>query len=156
VWFKNSHPKTKYPRPCNSPVDQNRIFATSVNFQLVFHRQQTVSVCYKSRLCHTVFDMEPRTPLRRISRGSLSALSRSASHAHSHPSDLGVPNVAFEQLADELEHLVVNVEGLKDLDQSLGDFIEGFSSFLWSMKMNAFLTEWHQVRLTAILRIPAK
>jgi hypothetical protein len=95
-------------------------------------------------------NMEPRTPLRRISRGSLSALSRSASHSHSHPSTLGIPDVAFNDLTDEIEQLLVNVEGLKELDQTLREFNEGFSSFLWSMRMNAFLTEWHQVCLMIV------
>ncbi|KZS96267.1 hypothetical protein SISNIDRAFT_450921 [Sistotremastrum niveocremeum HHB9708] len=87
---------------------------------------------------------EHRTPLRRLSRGSLLALSRSGSHQEA-PYGLGFLNPALAELADEAEALQSNVQGLKELSESLKDFNEGFASYLYVLKMNAFVTEWHQM-----------
>ena|ERR1700761_5773591 len=85
---------------------------------------------------------QPRTPLRRVSRGSLSALARSSSLP-----DINFLDSALSNFADETETLHSNLEGLRDLEKSLRDFNEGFASYLYALKMNAFVTEWHQVRV---------
>ncbi len=87
---------------------------------------------------------QPRTPLRRVSRGSLSALARSGSYPDA-PVGLGFLEPALSNYADEIETLGANLQALKELEKSLEDFNEGFASYLYGLKMNAFLTEWHQV-----------
>ncbi|KAJ7811662.1 hypothetical protein B0H14DRAFT_3479538 [Mycena olivaceomarginata] len=62
----------------------------------------------------------PRTPLRRASQSSLFAASVSTNH----PSGL------------------MNVEGLKDLSESLATFNESFASWLYVMDMNALTIDW--------------
>ena len=87
----------------------------------------------------------PRTPLRRVSHGSLLALSRSG-HDPDAPEGLGYLEPALSELADEAEALQVNVEGLKRLSDSLETFNESFASWLYVMNMNALTTDWPQVR----------
>ncbi|KAH9974230.1 hypothetical protein BGW80DRAFT_1170598 [Lactifluus volemus] len=84
-----------------------------------------------------------RTPLRRISQGSLSALSRSGAHSDA-PHGLGFLEPALAELADEAEALRVNVDGLRALSTSLDTFNEAFSSWLYVMDMNALTVEWSE------------
>jgi DASH complex subunit DAM1 len=86
----------------------------------------------------------PRTPLRRVSHGSLLALSRSG-HDPDAPEGLGYIEPALSELADEAEVLQVNIEGLKRLSHSLETFNESFASWLYVMNMNALTTDWPQV-----------
>ncbi|KIM86671.1 hypothetical protein PILCRDRAFT_96065 [Piloderma croceum F 1598] len=72
-----------------------------------------------------------RTPLRRISQGSLFALSRSQSY----------PNAPH----DETESLQANLDGLKNPSDSLKSFNESFASWFYVMNMNALTTDWPQV-----------
>ena len=85
-----------------------------------------------------------RTPLRRVSQGSLRALSRSGSFPDA-PHGLGFLEPAMAELADEAEALHANVNGLHALSQSLESFNESFASYLYVMEMNALTTDWPQV-----------
>ena len=96
------------------------------------------------------FPMRPtqtphRTPLRRISQGSLLRLSRSGAHPNA-PHGLGFLESALSEFLDETEALQTNVEGLKNLSNSLATFNESFASWLYIMNMNALTTDWPQVR----------
>src|ERR1700734_1702208 len=91
-----------------------------------------------------------RTPLRRISQGSLFALSRSQSYPDA-PHGLGFLEPAMAELADETESLQANLDGLKNLSDSLKSFNESFASWLYVMNMNALTTDWPQVRGWQIL-----
>lgn len=88
-----------------------------------------------------------RTPLRRVSQGSLLALSRSSGHHQDTPHGLGFLEPALAELADEAEALRGNVEGLRTLSASLDTFNEAFSSWLYVMNMNALTVDWPEVRL---------
>ncbi|KAH9054670.1 DASH complex subunit Dam1-domain-containing protein [Lactarius vividus] len=83
-----------------------------------------------------------RTPLRRVSQGSLLALSRSGAHHQDAPHGLGFLEPALAELADEAEALRGNVEGLRALSTSLETFNEAFSSWLYVMNMNALTVDW--------------
>lgn len=85
-----------------------------------------------------------RTPLRRISQGSLFALSRSQNFPDA-PHGLGFLEPAMSELADETEALQVNLEGFRNLSDSLKTFNESFASWLYVMNMNALTTDWPQV-----------
>ena len=85
-----------------------------------------------------------RTPLRRVSQGSLFALSRSGAHTDA-PHGLGFLEPALAELADEAEALRANVEGLRALSASLDTFNEAFASWLFVMNMNALTVEWPEV-----------
>lgn len=85
-----------------------------------------------------------RTPLRRISQGSLFALSRSEQNPDA-PHGLGFLEPVMSELVDEAEALQANVEGLQSLSQSLKTFNECFASLLYVMDMNALTTDWPQV-----------
>lgn len=86
-----------------------------------------------------------RTPLRRVSQGSLFRLSRSDQADPSAPYGLGFLDPALAELADEVEALYSNVEGLKQLGDSLEEFNESFASWLYVMNMNALTVDWPQV-----------
>jgi DASH complex subunit Dam1 len=86
-----------------------------------------------------------RTPLRRISQGSLFRLSRSGAYPNA-PHGLGFLEPALSEFLDETEALQTNVEGLKNLSNSLATFNESFASWLYIMNMNALTTDWPQVR----------
>lgn len=86
-----------------------------------------------------------RTPLRRVSQGSLLALSRSGAHPDA-PHGLGFIEPALAELADEADALLANVEGLHALGDSLQTFNESFASWLYVMNMNALTVDWPQVR----------
>lgn len=85
-----------------------------------------------------------RTPLRRVSQGSLSALARSQSQL---PGSTGLEFLepAFIELADECELLIENVVGLNKLADSLDAFNESFASYLFALKMNTLCVEWPEV-----------
>lgn len=85
-----------------------------------------------------------RTPLRRVSQGSLRALSRASQHPDA-PHGLGFLESAMAELADETDALQVNVEGLRSLSQSLETFNESFASYLYVMNMNALTVDWPEV-----------
>lgn len=86
----------------------------------------------------------PRTPLRRISHGSLSALARSSNQP---PGATGLEFLepAMVELADEAATLHSNIERLNALSDALDTFNESFASYLYAMRMNAFCVEWNQV-----------
>ena len=95
---------------------------------------------------HTMPGPTPhRTPLRRVSQGSLFALSRSGAHTDA-PHGLGFIEPALAELADEAEALRANVDGLRALSASLDTFNESFASWLYVMDMNALTVEWPEVR----------
>jgi len=51
------------------------------------------------------------------------------------------------EFLDETETLHNNVEGMRQLSDSLATFNESFASFLHVMTMNALTTDWPKVRL---------
>ena len=85
----------------------------------------------------------PRTPLRRVSQGSLRRLSRSAAFPDA-PHGLGFLEPALGELLDEAEALQSNVAGLRSLSDALSTFNESFASWLYVMNMNALTTDWPQ------------
>ncbi|OJT05673.1 hypothetical protein TRAPUB_3477 [Trametes pubescens] len=85
----------------------------------------------------------PQTPLRRLSQGSLSRLSRSTAYPDA-PHGLGFLEPALAELIDEAEALQTNAEGLRNLGDALGTFNESFASWLYAMNMNALTTDWSQ------------
>ena len=94
----------------------------------------------------------PRTPLRRVSQGSLRALSRSGSFPDA-PAGLGFLEPAMAELADEAEALQGNAMRLQNLGDSLQVFNDSFAAYLYAMQMNALTTDWIQVRLAAASRL---
>ncbi|GBE88891.1 hypothetical protein SCP_1402990 [Sparassis crispa] len=97
----------------------------------------------------------PRTPLRRISQGSLYRLSRSGAYPDA-PHGLGFLEPALSELVDEAEALNANVQGLKSLSDSLGTFNESFASWLYVMNMNALTTDWPQAPTAASYALAAR
>lgn len=53
----------------------------------------------------------------------------------------------MSEFVDETETLQANVEGMKNLSDSLATFNESFASWLYIMNMNALTTDWPQVRV---------
>jgi DASH complex subunit DAM1 len=94
-----------------------------------------------------------RTPLRRVSQGSLFAVSRSGAHSDA-PHGLGFLGPALAELADEAEALRANVDGLRALSASLDTFNESFASWLYVMNMNALTVEWPEVSIRIFLASP--
>ncbi|KDR80168.1 hypothetical protein GALMADRAFT_242433 [Galerina marginata CBS 339.88] len=84
-----------------------------------------------------------RTPLRRVSQGSLFRLSRSNAYPDA-PHGLGFLEPAMAEFLDETEALQANIEGMKHLSDSLATFNESFASWLYIMNMNALTTDWPQ------------
>ncbi|KAH9929017.1 uncharacterized protein BXZ73DRAFT_90475 [Epithele typhae] len=76
----------------------------------------------------------PHTPLRRLSQGSLSRLSRSATYPDA-PHGLGFLEPALAELIDEAETLQTNVEGLRALE---------IRYLLYVMNMHALTTDFPQ------------
>jgi hypothetical protein len=93
-----------------------------------------------------------RTPLRRVSQGSLFAFSRSGAHPEA-PHGLGFLAPALAELADEAEALRANVDGLRALSASLDTFNESFASWLYVMNMNALTIEWPEVSVLYFLHL---
>jgi DASH complex subunit DAM1 len=93
-----------------------------------------------------------RTPLRRLSQGSLFALSRSGAFPDA-PHGLGFIEPAIAELLDETEALHANIDGMRNLSESLASFNESFASWLYVLNMNALTTDWPQVsgRLTKLV-----
>jgi DASH complex subunit DAM1 len=91
-----------------------------------------------------------RTPLRRISQGSLFALSRSGAHSDA-PHGLGFLEPALAELADEADALRTNVDGLRALSASLDVFNESFASWMYVMNMNALTVEWPEVHAIVVI-----
>ncbi|KAF8962584.1 hypothetical protein BDZ97DRAFT_1662739 [Flammula alnicola] len=89
-----------------------------------------------------------RTPLRRVSQGSLFRLSRSNAYPDA-PHGLGFLEPAMSEFLDETEALQANVESMKRLSDSLATFNESFASWLYIMNMNALTTDWPQAPLDA-------
>lgn len=86
------------------------------------------------------------TPLRRISRGSLVALSASRTRE----SDLYGPTLghlapAFAELAEAVEDLAVNMEALDAINASLDEFNESFAGLLVGLRANAYTADFLQV-----------
>lgn len=96
------------------------------------------------RKLRLVMTTHHRTPLRRVSRGSLSAVSRSHNDS-SAPAGLSFLGPVLEILTDELDALTQNVEGLKSLASTLEQFNESFASYLFTQKVNVFCVEWFEV-----------
>ncbi|KAF5311074.1 hypothetical protein D9619_007887 [Psilocybe cf. subviscida] len=96
-----------------------------------------------------------RTPLRRVSQGSLFRLSRSNAYPDA-PHGLGFLEPAMSELLDETEALQANVEGLKRLSDSLSTFNESFASWLYIMNMNALTTDWPQAPSDASFHLAKK
>lgn len=87
------------------------------------------------------------TPLRRISRGSLVALSASRTRE----TDLYGPTLghlapAFAELAEAVEDLAVNMEALDAINTSLDVFNEAFAGLLVGLRVNAYTSDFLQVR----------
>ncbi|OBZ66966.1 hypothetical protein A0H81_13321 [Grifola frondosa] len=96
-----------------------------------------------------------RTPLRRLSQGSLFRLSRSGAYPDA-PHGLGFLEPALSELIDEAEALHTNVEGLKNLSDALGTFNESFASWLYVMNMNALTTDWPQAPTESSYKLAAR
>lgn len=103
----------------------------------------------------------PTTPIRRISRGSLSALSHSrgaadglassSASAGGHHSDndanllptpLSFLDESVGYLSDETSTLLTNLSDLSEIHTALNTFNEGFSMFLYGLKVAAYCIEW--------------
>ncbi len=93
-----------------------------------------------------------RTPLRRVSQGSLFALSRSAAYPDA-PHGLGFLEPAMVEFIEETEALQANMENLKHLSDSLASFNESFAMWLYLMDMNALTTDWPQVSYDLLSRM---
>ncbi|KAG1840465.1 DASH complex subunit Dam1-domain-containing protein [Suillus subalutaceus] len=93
-----------------------------------------------------------RTPLKRVSQGSLFALSRSGNNPDA-PHGLGFIEPVMAELVDEVEALQANVEGLRNLSNSLRTFNESFASWLYVMDMNALTVDWPQAPTDASFRL---
>lgn len=88
----------------------------------------------------------PTTPLRRVSRGSISALSQSQrGGASSSSTPLSFLEGAMGNLADETSTLSTNLEDLASIHGALNTFNEGFSMFLYGLKVAAYCIEWSEV-----------
>lgn len=85
-----------------------------------------------------------RTPLRRVSQGSLRALSRSSNFPDA-PHGLGFLTPVLSELVDEMQTLQTNTQGMKDLENSLRKFNESFASWLYVQNMASLTVEWTQV-----------
>lgn len=94
-----------------------------------------------------------RTPLRRVSQGSLFALSHSALDPDA-PHGLGFIEPVMAELVDEAEALHANVDNLGRLSDALRSFNESFAGWLYAMDMNALTTDWLQVRAPQIVNTP--
>ncbi|RSH88061.1 uncharacterized protein EHS24_000588 [Apiotrichum porosum] len=88
--------------------------------------------------------MSPSHPLRRISTGSLSGLARSTDRSTKSAAELDFLAPALTELADEAATLAANMQRVGQLHDALGTFNEGFSAYLYAMKMNAFCIEWDE------------
>ena len=83
---------------------------------------------------------KPTTPLRRISRGSLSQLS--SSRDPNDPFPLDALEQPFAEFSDGLADLASNMEQIQLMHNSLSQFNESFASFLYGLSMNAFCADF--------------
>lgn len=107
---------------------------------------------YSSSQTMTTVPAPHRTPLRRLSQGSLFRLSRSGAYPDA-PHGLGFLEPALSELLDEAEALQTNVEGLRNLSDALSTFNESFASWLYVMDMNALTTDWRQAPTDASYKL---
>ncbi|UZJ51867.1 hypothetical protein CBS101457_001187 [Exobasidium rhododendri] len=85
----------------------------------------------------------PTTPIRRVSRGSISSHHRaSVSGAGSAVTPLSFLTQAMSDLSYETSTLHSNLECIEEIDNALLTFDESFSMFLYGLRMNAFCVEW--------------
>ncbi|KAJ1020693.1 hypothetical protein NDA16_004085 [Ustilago loliicola] len=90
----------------------------------------------------------PTTPLRRISRGSLNALSHSTSKQLSAGgTPLSFLQGAMTDLAEEVGVLQLNLENVEAVHESLHSFNENFAMYIYGLKMNAYCVEWPEAPL---------
>lgn len=90
----------------------------------------------------------PTTPLRRISRGSLNALSHSASKQLSAgATPLSFLQAAMTDLSEEVGVLQLNLENVEAVHESLHSFNENFAMYIYGLKMNAYCVEWPEAPL---------
>lgn len=104
----------------------------------------TTTTAFKFNYNHLAMAREHRTPLRRVSHGSLSALARSTGTDNG-PTGLDFLEPAFTEFADEAATMHRNVARMGDLYDTLETFNESFCSFLYALNMNAYTVEWPQV-----------
>lgn len=83
------------------------------------------------------------TSLRRISRGSLTALSASRSRFGPGQAYEGLSSIShlapvFAELSEAMEDLSNNFAALDEVSDYLADFNEGFASFMYGLRMNAY------------------
>ena len=90
-----------------------------------------------------------RTPIKRISQGSLRALSRSANYPDA-PHGLGFLTPALAELTEEMQTLQSHTQGLRNLENSLTRFNESFASWLYVQNMASLTLDWTQVRFFSI------
>ena len=97
----------------------------------------------------------PTTPLRRVERGSLSALSNSRGGG-TNDDAIGTPggatstdvfplaalDMAFADLADSFADFQSNMQQICDLGDEVGRFDESFASFLYGLNVNAFCVDF--------------
>ena len=96
----------------------------------------------------------PRTTaIRRISRGSLSALSASRAgqqsdgHFYEGHSPLAHLAPAFAELSEAVADLAANLKDLDEINDNLNAFNEGFAGFLYGLRMNAYTCAFPGVSL---------
>ncbi|CAD6565486.1 MAG: hypothetical protein CYPHOPRED_005661 [Cyphobasidiales sp. Tagirdzhanova-0007] len=81
---------------------------------------------------------QPTTPFRRISGGSLSALSASRSREADDGPALAHLAGVYAELSEAIEDLAVNFEALDAINEDLGQFNEGLACLLYGLRMNAY------------------
>jgi len=96
-----------------------------------------------------------RTPLRRVSQGSLFRLSRSGAYPDA-PHGLGFLEPALGELLDEVESLNNSVQAMRTLGDALSSFNESFASWLYVMNMNALTVDWPQAPTAASHKLAAR
>lgn len=96
----------------------------------------------------------PTTPVRRVSRGSISSHHRASlsggtaagnsvgAGAGQGTTPLSFLTQAMGDLAYETATLQSNLEAIDEIQGALHTFDESFSMFLYGLKMNAFCVEW--------------
>lgn len=90
-----------------------------------------------------------RTPIKRISQGSLRALSRSANYPDA-PHGLAFLTPALAELTEEMQTLQSHTQGLRNLENSLTRFNESFASWLYVQNMASLTLDWTQVHFFLI------
>ncbi|WFD04766.1 DASH complex subunit dam1 [Malassezia vespertilionis] len=95
------------------------------------------------------------TPIRRISSGSFLPLGSRSQHPHTPLSFLA--DEALPILAEEMSALQENLQQTLEIQHALSTFNEGFATFLYGIKMNAFCVEWPEAPSEEdILRVQAR